>query len=150
MNIEDMSSKTPRRKLRGLILIGICLLAIIPAFYIEENVRGKWTWEKLKREWEAKGEKFDAGSLIPPPVPDDQNFALTPIVFTSYSKVLTRDGKAIPEQKRDENFVDRLRIETISEGSTGPTNGTGDWATARMSDLKVWQNYYRTLPAIPN
>ena len=35
-------------------------------------------------------------SLVPAKVPDDENFALTPIVFTSYGKVLTPDLLTYP------------------------------------------------------
>ncbi len=36
-----------------------CFATLIALFYAEENWRGKHDWEKYKREWEAKGEKFD-------------------------------------------------------------------------------------------
>ena len=49
-----------------------CLAALIALFYVEEDWRGKRAWEKFKHEWEAKGEKFDFASLIPPPVSDDE------------------------------------------------------------------------------
>src|SRR5690606_13061613 len=41
-------------------------------------------WDKYKREWEAKGEQFDVASFIPPSVPDEQNFALTPLLKPIY------------------------------------------------------------------
>jgi len=34
---------------------------------------GKRAWEKFKGEQEAKGERLDFASFVPPPVPDDQN-----------------------------------------------------------------------------
>jgi hypothetical protein len=93
----------------------------------------------------AKGEKFDLASIAPPPVPDDQNFALTPIVFTSYGSMLTRDGKVIPWKERNTNFVDRLKMSVAYNDDWPATNG--NWQTAKMSDLKFWQNYYRALAA---
>ena len=81
-----------------------CLVTLIALFYAEEDWRGWHAWNKFKREWEAKGEKFDFADFVPPPVPDDQNFALTPIVFTSYGQMLTREGKMIPQNKRDHKF----------------------------------------------
>ena len=56
-----------------------CLATLVALFYAEENWRGKHDWENYKREWEAKGEKFDFKDFVPPPVPDDQNFAMAPI-----------------------------------------------------------------------
>ena len=81
-----------------------CFVTLIALFYAEEDWRGWHAWQKFKHEWEAKGEQFDFGQLVPPPVPDDQNFAMTPIVFTSYGSMLTRDGKGIPYKDRDTQF----------------------------------------------
>jgi hypothetical protein len=123
-----------------------CLATLIALFYAEEDWRGKHDWEKFKREWEAKGEKFDYASIIPAPVPDDQNFALTPIVFTSYGNLLTRDGKGIPYKDRDTNFIDRLKISIYRENPDdgGITNvQTGDWRKAQLADLEKCQVYYR-------
>ena len=62
--------RIPRR-----ILICLAILAtLIAIFYAEEDWRGKRAWENCKRELEAKGVVLDWEKLIPPPVPDDQNF----------------------------------------------------------------------------
>jgi hypothetical protein len=132
-----------------IALAGLAVLVIL--FYAEEDWRGWHAWQKFKREWEAKGEKFDMAGVTPPPVPDNQNFALTPIVFTSYGNMLTRDGKFIPDDKRDTNFVDRFKMSVVYNDDWRPvTNGSGNWQTAKMSDLKVWQHYYRVLVAKTN
>ena len=39
------------------------------------NGAGRNEWENWKAKWEAKGEKFDIASVIPPKVPEHQNFA---------------------------------------------------------------------------
>jgi hypothetical protein len=116
-----------------IALAGVIIL--VSLFYAEEDWRGWHAWQKFKREWEAKGEKFDFASMVPPTVPDDQNFALTPIVFTSYGSMLTRDGKMIPRDKRDANFVYRLKMSLIDDYSAWPTNG-GSWQKGRLTDLK--------------
>ena len=33
----------------------------------------------------------------------------------------------------------------VSENGENPTNGIGNWQKATVSDLKVWQQYYRDL-----
>src|SRR5882724_6252873 len=58
----------------------VCFITLIALLYAEEDFRGKRAWNNFKREWEAKGEKFDFASFVPPPVPDDQNFAMTPVL----------------------------------------------------------------------
>ena len=80
-------------------------------------------------------------------MPDDQNFALTPLVFTSYGQMLTRDRKVIPVKDRDTNFVNRMQMHIAGDDSPldWRTNGTGNWQKAEVADLTAWQNYYHTL-----
>jgi hypothetical protein len=81
-------------------------------------------------------------------VPDDQNFALTPIVFTSYGQMLTRDGKEIPPDERDTNFINRLKMDIVHNYEESPKDG--NWMIAKISDLKAWRDYYRALAATTN
>ena len=90
--------------------------------------------------------------LVPPPVPDDRNFALTPIVFTSYGQMLTRDGKMIPVKDRATNFMYRMQMHIAGDDSLldSRTNGTGNWQKAEIADLTAWQTYYRVLATKTN
>jgi hypothetical protein len=119
------------------------LCIFITLFYIEENWRGGHAWEKFKREWEAKGEWFDFASFVPPPVPDDQNFALTPIVASCYSHVLDGHGNRIEPENTD--VVNRLEMTIYRERLPTSTNMfLGLWRQSRFTDLKAWQDHYRT------
>src|ERR1035437_9112788 len=94
------------------LLFGLaCFATLIALFYAEEDWRGWHAWNSFKHQWEAKGEHFDMASVTPAPVPAEQNFALTPIAFTGYGYILTRDGKRIPSEQRDTNFVQRINME---------------------------------------
>jgi hypothetical protein len=137
---------TWRTARRALISFAV-LATLIGLFYAEEDWRGWHAWQKFKHEWEPKGERFDRASVVPPPVPDDQNFALTPIVASSYSYRLDKNGHRISPPL--ENVVNRLKMD-VEHNSIGPTNGTGNWQKSTVSDLKVWQNYYRTLAETTN
>jgi hypothetical protein len=137
------------RNLKRTLFVLACFITLFALFYAEEDWRGWHTWNKFQHEWAAKGEHFDFASMVPPPVPDDQNFALTPIAFTSYGLILTRDGKWIPYEQRDTNFVERIKME-VAHYDNWPTNGTGNWQKSTVSDLRVWQNYYRALAAKTN
>src|SRR5438309_2386749 len=64
---------------RIFVTIG-ALFALFCAFFAEENWRGRRAWETCRRELEAKGVLLDWQKFIPPPVPDDQNFAMTPFL----------------------------------------------------------------------
>lgn len=68
------------RNVRRFLFGVACLITLVALFYAEEDWRGKRAWEKHRREWEAKGEKFNIAELAPPPVPDEKNFALTPLL----------------------------------------------------------------------
>jgi hypothetical protein len=122
------------------------LLVLISLFYAEENWRGRHAWEKYKQEWEAKGEKFDFASFIPPPVPDEQNFALTPIVAGSYGSFLDQNGHRLKSENT--NVVNRLNLELyrryfyFPDSTNMPLRG---WQTGKLTDLKTWQAYYRTM-----
>jgi hypothetical protein len=114
------------RIIRRMLITLAGLITLLALFITEENWRGKRAWENYKREWEAKGEKFDWHAFVPPSVPDDQNFFTTSF-FTNLLKSETAMSLA------------------WSEGSY-PTNRPGYWAKSTVTDLKPWQTYYRTPP----
>jgi hypothetical protein len=137
-----------------------CFATLIALIYAEEDWRGKHAWEKFKREWEAKGEHFDFASVVPPPVPDDQNFAMTP-VWIAEEKYTFQNT---PERAKAW-YGDRIYSEEVSNivsqlpvsvsGLVG-TNWwayrtpsmpevSGDWTKGGATDLKPWQAYYRDL-----
>ncbi len=126
-----------------------CLITLIALFYAEEDWRGWHAWQTFKHKWEAKGEKFDLAGLAPPAVPDDQNFALTPIVASSYETFLDKNGHAL--RPRNTNIVNRLQM-SIDDYNVLHLErpASSDWRMARTSDLKAWQNYYRILAAKTN
>src|ERR1035437_822934 len=129
-----------RRNFKRLVFGTACLATFIALFYAEEDWRGWHAWQKFKREWEAKGERFDPASVIPPTVPEDQNFAMTPIVASSYLYILDKNGHRI--NPPNTNVVNRLNMTTV-HNDEWPTNGNGNWQKSTVSDLKVWQQYYR-------
>lgn len=137
--------KNFRRFLFGLA----CSATLVALFYAEEDWRGWHAWNQFKQQWEAKGEHFELASIVPPPVPDDQNFAMTPIAFSSYGQILTRAGKPIPSAQRDTNFVVRMHMD-ISDNFNDPTNGGGDRVQGKLTRLEAWQNYYRELASKTN
>jgi hypothetical protein len=132
------------RVLKWFLRAVAALMILTALLYVEENWRGKRAWENYRREWEAKGEKFDFASFIPPPVPDDQNFALTPVVASSYSRVLDKNGNRI--QPENTNVVNRLTMNMYRTDVLTSTNLLlGNWQKNRLTDLRAWQAYYRTM-----
>lgn len=135
-----------------------CVATLIALFYAEEDWRGWHAWHQFKHEWEAKGDKFDFKDFVPPPVPDDQNFAFVPVVASSYATTLDKSGHEI--FPRNTNVVNRLQLDVADYfygkeavaygfGNFGPTN-RGNWLIAKKADLREWQNYYRWLSTKTN
>jgi hypothetical protein len=72
-----------KRLFRRALFALAALVTLVALFVAEEDWRGARAWQNYQRDMEAKGEHFDAARLIPPKVPDDQNFAVTPY-FAAY------------------------------------------------------------------
>jgi tetratricopeptide (TPR) repeat protein len=123
---------------RRLVALGL-LAGVVSAFYAEEDIRGALAWRRYKAPWEARGEKFDIAAFIPPPVPDERNFAMTPVVSSCYSRVLDRQGHLL---SRENTAIENLLDMPVGLGRNIPTNGTGNWQKARCINLDAWQRYY--------
>jgi hypothetical protein len=139
---EQPKSKLSWRLLRwGLIgLVGVVTLTAI--LVTEENWRGKRAWENYKRAAEARGERFDLASLVPP-VPDDQNFFYAPIVSEAWNR-MRKDGSDHSGQAGYRMNFNIYR----GDSKIWPTQG-GYWLKGTLTDLKQWQTYFRKFNATP-
>ncbi len=136
-----------------------CFATLVALLYAEEDWRGKHDWGKFKREWEAKGEKFDFKDFVPPPVPDDQNFAMQPIWVDSIKFEFGTNvakqwyGETFTESERT-NLVDCLGISIYGNMDGGEYDAksphNGYWAKGTETDLKSWRQYYRDLSSKTN
>jgi hypothetical protein len=135
----NLSKIPPRPRLavrllrKGLFVVA-CLATVIAFLYVEENWRGKRAWENYKREWEAKGEKFDLASFVPPPVPDEENFAMTPFLAPLFD---LNPRPLQPDQSpwRDTNAANRAMsfLSKLKE-----PEWAGDWTKTRQTFLTAW------------
>ena len=126
-----------RRFLFGLA----CFATLIALFYAEENWRGQRAWEQYRRAWEAKGEKFGLASLAPPPVPDVQNFAMTPLLKPALDFSRTTNGI----EWRDTNALARLNdlsLEAAMPTTTAKPPVLGKLESGTLADLEAWGNFY--------
>jgi len=138
----------PRRKLRYFFCGLAGFIAILILIWVEEDWRGWHDWNTFKQAQEAQGEKFDFKDFIPPPVPDDQNFALAPIVVTGYKRFPVTSDFGKPGNRNVTNLME-MSVDDIGYWGEGWADH-GDWQMARMTNLKGWQNYYRDLTARSN
>ena len=127
---ETPKTKSNWRWLRRILITLAILATLIAVFYTEEDWRGKRAWENYKHEWEAKGEKFDWQSFVPPSVPDDQNFFTAPI-FTNML-----NGKVV----MNPYTMAAVQMSWPENDEVGYLGGEGK---TRINDLKTWQATYR-------
>jgi len=120
---------------RGLYAL-VVLITIVALFHAEENFRGKRAWDRYRREAEARGVNLDFAAVIPPPIPDDQNAAINPIVQAWFPKPGTNDPnwptllsaaesrvasrKNTPERRTTERFTDLVALkEALADEQSG-------------------------------
>ena len=144
------------RNLRRVLFVLVCLATLVALFYAEENLRGKYAWKKFKTEWAAKGKRFDLASLAPPPVADDQNFAMAPPLVESIGATLGRtNGRAWYGARVDAlpqtNFIPRLQVPWPT--ALYDITAAGGWQKGKRFDLtrgrdgyylKKWREYFET------
>jgi len=121
------------RILRRFLVIMAALITLLAVVWTEEHWRGKHAWEKFQHEWEAKGEKFDLQFFIPPPVPDDQNFAMTPFLapLFDFNPLPLKPGQSL---WRDTNGYQMAVDFGYKEGP----NFSRSWTKAQRTDLTAW------------
>lgn len=137
--MKDKQPSRLRRWLkRGAFTLAV-LITLLAAIVVFENWRGHRAWQTYRAEQEAKGEVFDWRKLLPAPVPDEQNFAKTPLLakLTDYAYDPLR-GEAVfadPEGKaRLENLFAWNRL----------IKGEGSWRKATRMDWPKVQESLRS------
>jgi len=97
---ERSESGADRPKAWGglVVVVAVAAFAVLVAIlYLEENERGERVWTQYKQQQEARGEHLDPAALVPPLVPDDENFASTPFLAPLF------DFLPGTQQRRDPN-----------------------------------------------
>ncbi len=135
------------RNLRRVLFVLASAATAIALFYAEEDWRGWHAWSRFKQLEEARGVRFDFASVVPPPVPADQNFALTPLVASSYAQMIDPTGHEI--RPRNTNVVNRLSMHYWGDDTKYPDQ-LSNWTLGQRTDLAAFQHYYRTLAAPTN
>ena len=122
----------------GFVFVGLAALATLIALVCtEETWRGKRAWERYKHELEAQGEKLDWKDYIPPPVPDAQNFAMTPFLaplFDFYPEP-RQEGQS---RWRDTNGFSRANSLGLKYPPLLTAEYRPDRSWRQMTDLPAW------------
>lgn len=133
----ETKPKSRWRRRIGLTLVGALVLVVL--LYGEENWRGKMAWEEYRRQAEARGQPLDWVLPEAIRIPDEQNFARTPLLqaIGIYGRVNT-NVMARFDQVHLLNFI-------VHQGSA---------SQGRLSDWKACQDFLRartnySLPPLP-
>jgi hypothetical protein len=131
------------------ILLGTAFVFLLGSVSIQVmDVIAKNRLINYERYWEARGEDFTFADFAPKPVPDIQNFALTPVVASSYYFLFDETNHVIVSpnliQPPRTNLVDLMYMNTFGPDWDSVETNLGDWEIGKKTDLKAWQTYYRS------
>ena len=122
----------------GRIMVGLAILAtLITLVCTEEHWRGKRAWTQYKHELEVQGEKLDWKDYVPPPVPDQQNFAMTPFLAPLYDLNPERRPEG-QSRWRDTNGYNRANSLRLPNSDLLADEFHQDRTARRMTDLPTW------------
>lgn len=128
-------------QLGAIAVVAVILLVLAGILYI--NHRGQSEWDEFRTKWEAKGERFDYRDFVPATVPDEQNFAATPLLAA-----LTDFSKLPGQPLRWNNPASRERVSAIGALVRGRGHEKappmGQWQLGVPIDLIQWQQFLVT------
>lgn len=124
---------------RRLLISVAVLVTLVGLFYTFENWRGQRAWQSFVADMKARGEPLTIEELLPPPVPDEENFAMIPLLrpLLDYQH---KPGET--NVWRDEEAYNRLTNLRILPRH--PEKAWSDRHTGRLTDFAAWQSALRT------
>lgn len=125
------------RNARRALLGGAILVTLLVSFYLEELWRGQRAWEATRRDFEAKGGILDLAKLAPPPVPDDQNFAMTPLLKPLYLP----GSQDHPNKYSSELWAKLAWPDAKGRDPDVHASFYLNWTVAKSVDLNDWQKF---------
>jgi len=113
---------------RGLFAL-ICLVTLIALVIAEENFRTQRAWDDFRRTAAARGDKLTLAECVPAPVPDEQNFAMTPLLKPIFT-----------DKEYDKALQKKLSMDEFNGNTVMPD--LGDWRVGKATDLAAWGTYF--------
>lgn len=130
------------RNLRRFAFGMACFVTLIALAYFIENLRGRSAWLKHRAVWESKGETFSIAELAPRPVPDEQNFALTPLLKPALAYAHSSTGLVWLDTNGLAR-LDRFRADLTSDREQNNKLVFGSLEKGTFTDLSVCREFYR-------
>jgi hypothetical protein len=126
---------------RALISIAV-IVTLVGLFYAGENLRGKRAWDKYRQEQEARGEQLDWKTFIPRPVPDEQNFAVTPLIQSWFER--SKPHYESWSDRKNKPAGDNYGQAEVNVADAQPK---GDWGNRHFMDLSGWGTAFDAIRA---
>lgn len=123
----------------------VCVWAAIALLYIEERGRGQRAWKQFIESGVAEGETFEIESVIPPPIPDEQNFASAPI-FTALMGASSREKLA---NALTYNQLASINVNARQGWWRSSDARFGSWRIQRKTDLNGWTQHFTNQAIFP-
>jgi hypothetical protein len=130
---------------RAVLFGGLTAATVLAVAHTYSGWQGRRAWEAYRAEAEKRGVVFDLEKLMPPPVPDAENFAATPLLrpfqsgnpeYTVYAGRLMTPAPIV--------VFDR----TAKPSGRHPPLTPGIFV-GRRENLALWQEHYRSSTNFP-
>jgi hypothetical protein len=129
-----------KKFVRRILFAAAALITLAALVVAEENWRGARTWQSYKRAMEAQGERFDGARLIPSQVPDDENFAMTPLFAPIFTLARNDPRQPVMADSQDRfgsaNEATNIDLDRFSRPYNNPPHPLG-WNYGMAADLIV-------------
>lgn len=122
--------------LRAVLFGGLAAATVLAAAHTYSGWQGRRAWEAYRAEAEKRGVVFDLEKLMPPPVPDAENFAATPLLRPFQSGNPEFDRYRITHKNE-------LPITLMDSSSKVPYPAEHNDFRGDRTDLSRWQAYFR-------
>lgn len=124
------------------VLAGVTVLLLC---FTLSNWQGRRAWEAYRADAVKRGVVFDLEKLMPPPVPDAENFATTPLLLPFQS------GRREFDQARatNQNKIPDPPLRTDDPRSKEPVPREENWLQGQRLDLAAWQAHHRASTNFP-
>jgi hypothetical protein len=123
---------------RGLLAL-VWLATLVALFYAEEDWRGRHAWRNYEQQLLARGTLPGLAPQVPKPVPDEQNFAMTPYLAPLF------DFLPGTQQWRDKSAVSAIQDPPLDYRDASKkikAHQEGDWERSQSIDLAAWAGAY--------
>ena len=129
-------------KIRRNLFCLAALVTLIGLGYAVENWRARRAWNAYRQGMAAQGEFLELDHFIPTPVPENQNFALTPMLKPLLDYEVDGSGRTL--NWRDTNAYQRVwNVSLTGRPGAQTAPATMLWDKGERLKLAEWQIFFR-------